>query len=129
MDQKYSWYYTVQELGFKYHTNDINAAIGLVQLEKLNGMNQRGREIVDIYNENFGELEWLEAPVNEENAQSALHNYVVKVNDRDRFIQYLQDHGISASVHLEYPVFQRTKITNFCEAEGKKCKIEFLMFR
>ncbi len=33
VDQKYSWYYTVQELGFKYHMNDINAAIGLVQLE------------------------------------------------------------------------------------------------
>jgi perosamine synthetase len=99
IENKYSWFYTVEEMGYKYHMNDITAAIGLVQLEKLDGLNQRRREIVKIYNESFTDLEWLETPVSKEYAKSALHNYVVKVNDRDQFIQYLQDRGISSSVH------------------------------
>jgi perosamine synthetase len=79
--------------------NDITAAIGLVQLEKLNRLNRRRREIVGIYNESFADLEWLEIPVEKKYAKSACHNYVLKVKDRDRFIEYLRDHGISASVH------------------------------
>ena len=99
IDTKYSWFYTVEELGFKYHMNDIAAAIGLVQLEKLDGLNNRRREIVQTYNENFSDLDWMETPVEKEYAKSACHNYVVKAEERDRFIKYLQEHGISASVH------------------------------
>lgn len=99
IENKYSWFYTVEEMGYKCHMNDITAAIGLVQLEKLDRLNQRRREIVDIYNENLNGLEWLEIPVNKAYTKSALHNYVVKANDRDRFMEYLQDHGISSSVH------------------------------
>ncbi|MFX0201775.1 MAG: DegT/DnrJ/EryC1/StrS family aminotransferase [Candidatus Hodarchaeota archaeon] len=99
IDNKYSWFYTVEELGYKYHMNDITAAIGLVQLEKLERGNKRRREIVRIYNQNFADLDWLETPVEKKYAKSACHNYVVKVNDRDQFINHLQEHGISASVH------------------------------
>lgn len=99
IDNKYSWFYTVEEVGYKCHMNDITAAIGLVQLEKLDGLNERRMEISRVYNENFADLDWLETPVEKEYAKSACHNYVVKVKDRDLFIKYLQDHGISASVH------------------------------
>ena len=99
IENKYSWFYTVDEIGYKYHMNDITAAIGLVQLKKLEGLNQRRREIAKIYNESLENLEWLETPVNKGYAKSACHNYVVKVEDRDRLIEYLREHGISASVH------------------------------
>ncbi len=99
IENKYSWFYTVEEMGYKCHMNDIAAAIGLVQLEKLEKLNQKRRDIVKIYNENLKNLGWLQTPVNKEYAKSACHNYVVKVNERDRFMQYLQDHGISSSVH------------------------------
>ena len=42
-DTKYSWYYDVVDVGYKYHLSDIQAAIGLVQLAKLDRMN-KGRE-------------------------------------------------------------------------------------
>ncbi len=99
IDNKYYWFYTVEELGYKYHMNDITAAIGLVQLEKLERLNERRRKIIKTYNENFADLEWLETPVEKEYAKSACHNYVVKVKERDRFINHLQENGISASVH------------------------------
>jgi perosamine synthetase len=99
VDQKYSWYYTVQEIGFKYHMNDITAAIGLVQLEKLDCANARRREIVKYYNERFADLDWLELPVEKSYTRSALHNYVVKLERRDDLIAHLQTRRISAGVH------------------------------
>ena len=47
---KYSWYYEAEEVGFKYYMNDIAAAIGLVQLRKLDRMNARRRELSHHYN-------------------------------------------------------------------------------
>jgi perosamine synthetase len=99
VDQKYSWYYTVQELGFKYHMNDITAAIGLVQLQKLERSNARRREIVNYYNERFADLGWLELPVEKSYTRSALHNYVVKLDRRDELIAHVQKQRISAGVH------------------------------
>jgi perosamine synthetase len=99
VDQKYSWYYTVQELGYKYHMNDINAAIGLVQLDKLDRSNDRRRKIVNYYNDRFADLGWLELPVEKSYTHSALHNYVVKLDRRDDLIAHLQKHHISAGVH------------------------------
>ncbi len=99
VDQKYSWYYTVQELGFKYHMNDITAAIGLVQFEKLERGNIRRREIASYYDRCFADLDWLELPVQKSYACSARHNYVVKLDRRDDLIEHLQKQRISAGVH------------------------------
>jgi perosamine synthetase len=99
VDQKYSWYYTVQELGWKYHMNDITAAIGLAQLEKLDQGNARRRDIVAYYNERFADLDCLETPVEKSYAQSACHNYVLKLDRRDQLISYLRDRNISTGVH------------------------------
>jgi perosamine synthetase len=99
IDQKYSWYYTVQELGFKYHMNDITGAIGLVQLEKLERANERRREIVTYYDYRFADLDWLETPVEKSYTRSAHHLYVVKLDRRDELIAHLREHRISAGVH------------------------------
>ncbi|MCL4498885.1 MAG: DegT/DnrJ/EryC1/StrS family aminotransferase [Chloroflexi bacterium] len=96
---KYSWYYNVEEVGFKCHMNDIPAAIGLVQLRRLPETNARRRSIAERYNAGFAGLEWLERPVERPYVKSSFHNYVVKVPDRDRFTAYLQQNGIATSVH------------------------------
>jgi len=56
-----SWYYEVVECGFKYNLSDTLAAIGLVQLRKLDQMNARRAEIARQYNEAFGKLGVVEA--------------------------------------------------------------------
>lgn len=97
--KKYSWFYTVEEVGFKCHMNDITAALGIVQFEKLENLNGKRRKIVETYNKSFKSLGWSECPVEKDYMKSSLHNYVVKLNDRDRFIEYLAENGISSSVH------------------------------
>jgi perosamine synthetase len=98
-DKKYSWYYNVEEVGFKYHMNDIPAAIGLVQLKKLDKMNQRRKEIADKYNEGLKGLSWLETPAVKPYAKPSYHNYVIKAEKRDSLNIYLQAKGISTGVH------------------------------
>ena len=98
-DKKYSWYYNVEEIGFKYHMNDIPAAIGLVQLKKLDQMNQKRKEVTERYNRGLAGLNWLETPTIKPYAKPSHHNYVIKVEKRDQLNIYLQEKGISTGVH------------------------------
>ncbi len=116
----YSWYYDVEEIGFKTHMNDITAAIGLVQLRKLDKMNAKRREIVKRYNEAFEDQDWIETPVEKEYVKSSLHNYAIKVNNGDRngLIAHLAEKGISAGVHYMplymHPIYKKLGIKGNC---------------
>jgi perosamine synthetase len=95
----YSWEYDVEELGFKCHTNDINSAIGLVQLGRLPGTNARRREIASLYDAGLGDLGWLELPVKRPNSLSAQHNYVVRCDQRNQLADWLRDHRVATGMH------------------------------
>jgi perosamine synthetase len=89
----------VDEVGFKYHMNDIPAVLGLVQLKKLDQMNQRRWTITEKYNQGLKDLKWLEIPTVKSYTKPSYHNYVIKVEKRDQLNIYLQEKGISTGVH------------------------------
>ena len=101
-----SWFYSVDEPGFKYNMTDIQAAMGLVQLRKLAGFQRRRREIVAAYNQAFGELDALETPVERDEVEHAWHLYVLRLRlgalriERDQFIDELAARNIGTSVHF-----------------------------
>lgn len=99
--KKYSWQYSVDEIGYKEHLDDIHSAIGLVQLKKLKRLNQRRRQIVSIYNEAFNKIKWITIPTERPYVKSSYHLYVIKVSStfRNKLIDYLASKGISAGVH------------------------------
>lgn len=104
--QNGSWYYEIVAPGFKYNMTDIQAAIGLVQLQRLEEMQNRRYEIVRQYNEAFGPVEELQTPTERANVQSAWHLYVLRLNleqlriDRARFIEEMKARNIGTSVHF-----------------------------
>lgn len=111
---RYSWYYEINEVGYKYHMNDIMAAIGIPQLEKLPAANQRRREIVEVYNKNFAGLAGIKTPAPAlPGCVSACHNYVVRIKNRDDFVEYMANRGISVGVHYMplnmHPVYKKNK--------------------
>lgn len=117
----YGWYYDVKSVGFKMHMNDITAAIGLVQLRKLDKMNAKRREIVKRYNEAFEDRDWIETPVERDYVKSSLHNYAIKIKkgDRNELIAHLVDKkGISAGVHYMplymHPIYKDLGIKGNC---------------
>ena len=95
----YGWYYEVTELGFKCHMNDITATIGLVQLAKLEGMNERRREIAAQYDKGLLGLDWIERPGERKYTRSARHNYVIQTAYRDELNLFLKKQGIATGVH------------------------------
>lgn len=97
--RQYGWYYDVTELGYKYHMNDITAAIGLVQLKKLEKANQRRRKLASRYTSAFKNLKWVKSLSINSEIISAQHNYLIKTNDRDNLNLYLKGRGISTGVH------------------------------
>jgi perosamine synthetase len=91
-----------EELGFRHHMNDLAAAIGIVQLRKLEKHNQRRRDIAAIYDRAFADIDWLRTPVTKPYAFTSQHKYVVQVpeSERDALILHLRDRGVGRHVHF-----------------------------
>jgi dTDP-4-amino-4,6-dideoxygalactose transaminase len=101
-----SWFYEVVMPGFKYNMTDIQAALGLWQLKKLEAMQQRRREVVAAYNRAFCQSDALELPVSRPEVEHAWHLYVIRLRlealkiGRDQFIEELKVRNIGSSVHF-----------------------------
>ncbi len=101
-----SWFYSVDEPGFKYNMTDVQAAMGLAQLRKLSRFQQRRRQIVEAYNSVFASYAALEIPVERPEVEHAWHLYVLRLRTealrigRDRFIEELTACNIGTSVHF-----------------------------
>jgi dTDP-4-amino-4,6-dideoxygalactose transaminase len=101
-----SWYYEVLLPGFKCNMTDVQAALGLQQLRKLNGFHKRRRKIVERYSRAFKEMREIEVPVEHEGVESAWHLYVIRLDlkrlsiERAQFIEELGARKIGTSVHF-----------------------------
>ncbi len=96
----YGWYYEVSELGYKENMNDIMAVIGLAQLKKLSGMLKRKDALIKRYNKALKDVVGVTIPGEQANAKGAYWLYILKVERRDQFIQFLQERGITTGVHF-----------------------------
>ena len=102
-----SWRYDVAYPGFKYNMTDMNAALGLVQLQRLDAMQARRVEIIAQYLEALAEVdELLELPTVHDDIEHAWHLFAVRVRPeclrigRDEVITELNAAGIGTSVHF-----------------------------
>ncbi len=101
-----SWEYDVTEAGFKYNTTDINSAMGIEQLKKLDFMLEKRKCIAEKYDQAFKDNDALIMYKIKENRESAWHLYPLKLNldilsiTRNQFIEELKERGISTSVHF-----------------------------
>jgi dTDP-4-amino-4,6-dideoxygalactose transaminase len=101
-----AWYYEIMAPGFKYNMTDIAAALGLVQLRRLDQMNERRASIARRYTAAFNGLAELEVPEIRADRSSSWHLYILRLNleqlrcDRAGFIEALDQERVSASVHF-----------------------------
>ena len=76
------WYYEMQELGFNYRITDIQAALGISQLMKIETFKKRRNEIIQKYNAAFADIDWLRIPY-PDSGNSCFHLYIVLINFRE----------------------------------------------
>lgn len=121
------WYYEMHELGFNYRITDIQSALGISQLKKLDKFIKRRREIVDIYNKELSEIDEIILPVERPYVKSSWHIYYIRLKNpqKRRFVfEKLQEKGIGVQVHY-IPVYRQPYYqTNFGYKKGDYPKAE-----
>lgn len=75
-----SWFYEVVEPGFKYNLSDLQSAIGLVQLKKIEAMTARRAELAHLYNQLFEGRDDLLVPPDSHVGRHCWHLYVLRIN-------------------------------------------------
>lgn len=101
-----SWYYEVVLPGYKDNMTDIQAALGIHQLQKLEGFIETRRRYARLYDEAFVDLPEVEVPIVRPGRCHVYHLYPILLSlerlaiDRAQFIEELRSRGIGTSVHF-----------------------------
>lgn len=109
-------HYEVAEIGFKYNMMDLQAAIGMHQITRVERYWQKRVKVWDRYNESFADLPVsMPARLNSE-SRHALHLYTLLIDEtrasvsRDRFVTEMHRRNIGTGVHYRaipvHPVYQ-----------------------
>ena len=99
-----AWYYEQRDLGFNYRMTDIQAALGLSQLSRIETFIARRREIARRYDEALADLP-VRRPFQHPDAVSAFHLYAIQVDtkngavDRRTLFENMRNAGIGVNVH------------------------------
>jgi perosamine synthetase len=107
---EYNWNYDVTEVGFKYHMNDIQAAIGLAQLHRLDEDNARRAALVARYRRGLADMPGVRLLKQSDDRTSSNHLCCILVENRDELALKLKAAGIETGVHFRrndlYPMYQ-----------------------
>ncbi len=103
------WYYEMHELGFNYRLSDMQAALGISQLKKLNRFIKRRTQIAQKYQKAFAGNPYFDIPVSldDETVKSGWHLYPIRLKDKARrrnIFDWLRQEGIGVQVHY-IPVY------------------------
>jgi len=122
------WYYEQIDLGFNYRMTDIQAALGLSQLKRLEQFIKRRHQIALNYNDALCSLPLI-LPFQRPDVYSAFHLYVIQIDqeqspiNRNMLFKQLREEGIGVNVHYipvhTQPYYQQRhlKKNQFIEAE------------
>lgn len=101
-----SWYYEVSVPGFKYNLTDLQAALGLHQLARLESMTRQRAQLAARYQAGLYDLPQIELPTVRPGIRHAWHLYAIRLQpdmltiNRAQFIEQLRADGIGTSVHF-----------------------------
>ena len=96
--------YDVREVGYNYRTTEIQSALGLAQLKKLDRNNRIRRRLVEIYRKELQMCRGISIPFLKFKSNPSCHLCPILVNppvDRNKLMVRLKDFGIQTSIH--YP--------------------------
>jgi dTDP-4-amino-4,6-dideoxygalactose transaminase len=91
-------------VGYNFRMTDLAAAIGLAQLPKLPGYNDRRRAIAARYD---AELRGVITPSVRPNVTHVYHQYTIRVRERDAFAERLKERGVGSAIYYPIPVHRQ----------------------
>jgi len=99
------WYYEMLDLGYNYRLTDVQSALGISQMKKLDASIKRRNEIARKYNRELGGLDWLTIPkydLDQPGYLNSFHLYPLLINNADKrleFFNYLRENELNIQVH------------------------------
>lgn len=108
-----AWYYEQLELGYNYRITDVQCALGISQMKRLDQFVNRRRDIARKYEEAFKNIAGIGIPSCNEDSVSSWHLYVIQVEGdrRKELFDFLRSQGIGVNVHYipvyKFPYYQR----------------------
>ncbi len=101
--------YTHVVLGYNFRMTDIAAAIGIVQLKKLEDFNNKRIDNAKYLTENIDEIDGIDAPYVDSNVKHVFHQFTVRVEEsnRDKLMEFLKDSGIGTGIHYPKPIYKQ----------------------
>ena len=99
-----SWYYEQLDLGFNYRMNDLQAALGLSQLKRLDHYVDVRRQLASRYTERLVGLP-VKLPLEAESCRSSFHLYIVRIDSQRasvshaKVFEFLRSSGVESALH------------------------------
>ena len=123
-DKNCYWKYNVKDIGLNYRISDINCALGISQLRKLNLFINKRKKIALKYISLLKEFyEYINLPNKSEISHSACHLFIISINykkldsNKDRFIKFMNKHNIFPQFHyipiFKFSVYKNIQIKSF----------------
>lgn len=105
--QKGNWRYDVEEPGFKCNMTDLQAAIGLVELDRYQENLDRRKHIFSLYDQAFQQEKWAILPkYKDANKETCYHLYLLRIDgatetQRDAIMKEIFEQDVSVNVHFQ----------------------------
>ena len=96
-------------LGYNFRMTDIAAAIGLEQLKKIDGFNDKRIANAKCLYEGLKDIDAIETPIVKDGCKHVYHQYTIKIKDgkRDEFSDYLIENGIGNGIYYPIPLYNQ----------------------
>jgi dTDP-4-amino-4,6-dideoxygalactose transaminase len=128
----HAWSYDVVDLGYNYRIDEIRAALGVVQLRKLEKNNTHRRQLTQLYHDMLLEMvPQIILPFSTHSGKSAAHLMPVLLPhsvNRSNFMEQLKSHGIQTSIHYP-PIHLFSAYQDFRKRDGSLSKTEDIAAR
>lgn len=110
------WYYEQQSLGFNYRLNDLQSALGISQLKRIDEFIKQRNDIAKKYNQLFEGVEGITTPKINNNCLSSYHLYIIRVDQnklegRNLIFEKLRNNGILVNIHY-IPIYRQPYYEN-----------------
>jgi len=100
---------TFTVLGYNYRMTNLAAAIGIAQLEQLEGWIAKRISNADKYNEAFKSLNFIKTPIVPMKFRHVFHQYTVRIkaSEREKFMKYLRDNGVGCGIYYDCVLYKQ----------------------
>lgn len=123
--------YLHTEIGYNYRLTNMGAAMGRVQLKKLDDMNEKRQNNALFYSSNINRAGII-CPVIRDSCSHVFHQYAIRVTpdsgiSRDQFAEDLYDHGVGTAIHYPIPIHEQPVYLG--KISGSPCPVSHQLAR